>query len=104
MVLGGGKPPSMIGSFPAVARAIVIALGAVIVLAVTAHAQEQSPEAPILLPPVTISAPARLPGSPLPEASVPATVQTITGAEIRQSGAVTLQDYLRRLPGVTLND
>src|SRR5207247_6184830 len=36
--------------------------------------------------------------------SVPATVQAISRDEIRQSGALTLQDLLKRLPGVTLND
>jgi iron complex outermembrane recepter protein len=93
-------PRSLRRSAPSVA----IALGLAILPAGAAKGQGSIPEAPIRLPPVTISAPARLPGAPLPESSVPATVQTISGAEIRQSGAATLQDYLQRLPGVTLND
>ena len=85
---------------------MVAGLGLPVALAASCAGQEpaQGIEPPIRLPAVTISAPARLPGAPLPEGSVPSTVQTITGDEIRQSGAVTLQDYLRRLPGVTLND
>ena len=96
----------MRSSLPAAARGTVIGLGVLILLAGPSYPQElaQGPEPPLRLPPVTISAPARLPGAPLPESSIPATVQTITGEEIRQSGAITLQDYLRRLPGVTLND
>src|ERR1700739_1995607 len=56
------------------------------------------------LPEVTVRAPARLPGLPLPLAEVPATVQVITGAELRQSGVANLQEFLTRLPGVTLHD
>jgi iron complex outermembrane receptor protein len=56
------------------------------------------------LPPVTVTAPARLPEVPLPPSSIPASVQVITGEEIRNSGALTLQDFLMRLGGVTLND
>ena len=96
----------MVGSSSGGTRGVVIALGVLAALAASSHAQEvgQGPEPPIRLPAITISAPARLPGAPLPEGSVPSTVQTITGEEIRRSGAVSLQDYLRRLPGVTLND
>jgi outer membrane receptor protein involved in Fe transport/FixJ family two-component response regulator len=56
------------------------------------------------LPPVTVTAPARLPEVPLPPSSIPASVQVITGEEIRKSGALTLQDFLPRLPGVTSSD
>ena len=94
------------GRLSAAVRGSAIMLGVVAGLAAPSCAQElaQGPQSPIRLPAVTISAPARLPGAPLPESSVPATVQTITADEIRRSGAVTLQDYLGRLPGVTLND
>jgi hypothetical protein len=51
------------------------------------------------LPPVTVTAPARLPEVPLPPSSIPASVQVITGEEIRNSGALTLQDFLMRLGG-----
>jgi iron complex outermembrane receptor protein len=100
-----GTEPEMAAHFSGAAP-VLLALGLSASLFTTSEAQElaQAPEAPIRLPPVTISAPARLPGAPLPDGSVPATVQTITGEEIRRSGAVTLQDYLKRLPGVTLND
>jgi iron complex outermembrane recepter protein len=86
--------------------AIGLALSIAGTLAATSNGQEisQAPDVAIQLPAIAISAPARLPGAPLPEASVPATVQTITGEELRQSAALSLQDYLRRLPGVTLND
>lgn len=87
-------------------RCLVAALALPMALVTPAAGQEtpSSPQPPARLPEVTISAPARLPGAPLPAGSVPSTVQTITGEEIRRSGAATLQDYLTRLPGVTLND
>jgi iron complex outermembrane receptor protein len=87
-------------------RGVVVGLGLSIALAASSAGQElaQGSEAPIRLPEVTISAPARLPGAPLPAGSVPAAVQVVEGEEIRRSGALTLQEYLRRLPGVTLND
>src|SRR5262245_39608606 len=56
------------------------------------------------LPPVTVTAPARLPEAPLPPSSIPASVQVVPGEELRNSGALSLQDFLRRLPGVTLTD
>src|SRR5262245_52739844 len=88
------------------ARGLGLALSVSALLAATSHAQDvaPAPDVPIRLPAVTIAAPSRLPGAALPEDSVPSTVQTITGEELRQSGALSLQDYLRRLPGVTLND
>lgn len=62
------------------------------------------PEEVIRLPEVKVLAPARLPTDPLPLSSIPASIQVVPGEEIRQSGAATLQDYLTRLPGVTLSD
>ena len=58
----------------------------------------------IRLPDVVVTAPARLPVVPLPLAEIPASVQVITGEEIRRSGALTLQDFMQQLPGVHLND
>jgi len=87
-------------------RGVAAGLGLPIALATSSGGQEpaRGSEAPIRLPEVTISAPARLPGAPLPAGSVPSAVQVVEGEEIKRSGALTLQDYLRRLPGVTLND
>lgn len=86
--------------------AAIVVLGAVGVC--TAEpAPPSSPESPedvIRLPEVTVAAPARLPGSPLPLTQVPASVQVITHDELRASGITTLQEALTRLPGVTLND
>jgi iron complex outermembrane recepter protein len=62
------------------------------------------PDEPVRLPPVTVVAPARLPGEPLPLSEVPASVQILSGQELRGSGAVTVQDALARLPGVSLPD
>ncbi len=56
------------------------------------------------LPPVTITAPAAVPGTPIPSSSNPASVQVLDSERIRAGGALTLQDSLPRLPGVTLND
>ncbi len=58
----------------------------------------------VRLPEVLVTAPARLPEVPLPTAEVPATVQVITGEEIRRSGALDLQEFMQQLPGVHLND
>jgi len=58
----------------------------------------------IEIPELRISAPARLPGTPLPLSRVPSSVQVITGGELRATGAPTLQEGLRRLPGVTISD
>src|SRR6266853_3623867 len=65
---------------------------------------KQPPEEVLQLPEIKVIAPARLSGLPLSLSEVPATVQVITGEELRQSGEVTLQESLTRLPGVTLND
>ena len=83
---------------------------AVITCARVAEAQQaprlgkQPPEERLQLPEIKVIAPARLSGLPLPLSEVPAAVQVITGEELRQSGGVTLQESLTRLPGVTLND
>ena len=80
---------------------------ALAVASLAASAQEPAPTPgpePIQLPAVKVFAPARLPGEPLPLSEIPAGVQIIPGDELRGSGAVTLQDALVRLPGVTLND
>jgi len=79
-------------------------------LSLPARAQPPTPlpqgaqEEPTRLPEVRVTAPARLPGSPLPLSSVPATVDVVPGDQLRATGAVTLQEALTRLPGVTLND
>src|SRR5919109_618766 len=68
-------------------------------------AQEPPPQEPVVpLPEVRVSAPGRLPEAPLPLDHVPGSVQILTGEQIRESGAVTLQDALTRLPGVTVQD
>lgn len=87
--------------------ALVFALAGSVGLTPSSLASAQQPPNPqgvIRLPEVTVSAPARLPGAPLPLSHVPGTVDVVPGEAIRDSGAVSLQDYLTRLPGVTLND
>jgi outer membrane receptor protein involved in Fe transport len=59
---------------------------------------------PTRLPEVRVTAPSRLPGDPLPLSRVPATVDIVPGDRLRGTGAVTLQEALTRLPGVTLTD
>jgi len=82
------------------------ALVGMLVLAVALRTAAQAPpaEAPVRLPPVMVTAPARLPDAPLPLDHVPGSVQIISGQSVRESGASNLQEYLTRLPGVTLND
>jgi iron complex outermembrane receptor protein len=46
----------------------------------------------------------RLPATPLPRESMPAAVDVIPGDRLRATGAVTLQEALRRLPGVSTAD
>src|SRR6267143_7320133 len=79
---------------------------------VTAAAQEREvtpperePAAPpqIRLPALEVTG-TRLPSTPLPASSVPSAVDVISGSELRATGATSLQDALRRLPGVTTAD
>jgi len=71
----------------------------------SALAQEPAiPPETVQLPEILVTAPARLPEVPLPLTEVPATVQVITGEEIARSKAVTLQEFMQRLPGIHLND
>ena len=62
------------------------------------------PETGLQLPEIKVIAPARLLAPPVAFSEIPATGQVITGEELRQSGAMTLQESLMRLPGITLND
>jgi outer membrane receptor protein involved in Fe transport len=64
----------------------------------------QPREEVIQLPALKVLAPARLPESPLPLSSLPSAIQIVPGHEIPQSGTSNLQEYLTRLPGITLND
>ena len=74
-------------------------------LATPALAQEPPPAEPVIrLPPVEVSAPARLPDAPLPLEQVPGSVQVLTRDELRASGATNVQEALTRLPGVTIAD
>ncbi len=85
----------------------VLLVGLLVVSTASAQQEPRPPEKPeevSQLPEVRVTAPARLPAEPLPPSSIPAAVQVIPGEEIQRSGAVTLQDFLTRLPGVTLND
>jgi len=72
---------------------------------VEAFAQQPGAQPEIVrLPEVLVTAPVRLPEISLSSGEVPASVQVITGEEIRRSGALTLQDFMQQLPGVYLND
>src|SRR5213594_4870657 len=90
--------------------ALVCAVVAIALASSTAHAQSPTvyppgpQDDPTRLPELTVTAPARLPGAPLPLSSVPATVNIVPGDRLRGSGAVTLQEALSRLPGVNLTD
>ena len=91
--------------------ALVCAVAAIALVSSTARAQQTptpspqgSQEDPTRLPELSVTAPARLPGAPLPLSSVPATVNIVPADRLRGSGAVTLQEALSRLPGVTLSD
>jgi outer membrane cobalamin receptor len=92
------------------AAAGVLALALAATLLPARPAPAQPPPAPpaaepvVRLPAVEVSAPARLPDAPLPIDHVPGSVQVITGDAVRASGAANLQEYLTRLPGVTIND
>lgn len=72
---------------------------------VEAFAQQPAVQPEIVrLPEVLVTAPVRLPEFSLSSGEVPASVQVITGEEIRRSGALTLQDVMQQLPGVYVND
>ena len=91
--------------------ALVCAVAVIALVSSTARAQQTptplpqgSQDDPTRLPELSVTAPARLPGAPLPLSSVPATVNIVPADRLRGSGAVTLQEALSRLPGVTLSD
>ena len=84
---------------------MVIVACASVVDAQQAPRPNAQPSAEVLqLPEITVRAPVRLPEPPLRLSEVPATVQVITGEELRQSGVMNLQKVLARLPGVRLHD
>lgn len=88
-------------------RNVASPLWAGILLLSLAQASAEEPGAPpgiVPLPEVVVTAPARLPVVPLSSAEVPASVQIISGEEIKRSGALTLPDFLQQLPGVHIND
>ena len=86
-------------------RVIGLLTGAFLFGRAVALAQEPgAPSEIVPLPEVLVTAPARLPVVPLSPTEVPASVQVITGEEIRRSGAVTIPDFLQRLQGVHIND
>ncbi len=65
---------------------------------------EPTPAPPVVrLPPLDVTS-TRLPSTPLPASQVPATVDVVPGGELTTRGGVTLQDTLRRLPGVSTAD
>ena len=75
--------------------ALVCAVVAIALACSTTHAQPPTvyppgpQDDPTRLPELTVTAPARLPGAPLPLSSVPATVNIVPGDRLRGSGAVT---------------
>lgn len=93
------------------ARGLAAALSAGILLGGMPAAAQERPAAPeqtteppiVRLPPLDVTT-TRLPSSPLPADRVPAAVDVVPGEALRATGAVTLQDALRRLPGVTTSD
>ena len=65
---------------------------------IEALAQEPGAHSEIIrLPEILVTAPARLPEISLSPTEVPASVQIITGEEIRRSGALSLQDFLQQI-------
>src|SRR5262249_20134837 len=81
----------------------VLALAVVVAAVAAAAAQEPRPEGetpPVQLPPLQVTG-SRLPGTPLPVEDVPSTVDVVPGSTLRSTGEVTLQEALRRLPGVS---
>src|SRR6266550_2464501 len=92
----------MLGGFAAVVLLVLVSAS------VPCHptpAQGQESDAPpiVRLPPLDVSG-TRLPSTPLPASSVPAAVDVISGRELRETGATSLQEALRRLPGVSTAD
>src|SRR5262245_66111686 len=93
------------------ARGLAAALGAVILRGGMPAVAQQPPAAPeqtaeppiVRLPPLDVTT-TRLPSTPLPVDRVPAAVDIVPGEALLATGAVTLQDALRRLPGVTTAD
>jgi outer membrane receptor protein involved in Fe transport len=68
-------------------------------------ASAQAPDEPLFNVNVTVIETAPLPGVDLPLEKIPAPVQTATGRDIEQSGALDLSDFLnRRLNGVHVNE
>ena len=76
---------------PALVPSLVAGFG--LIVTALARAQEQPPPPPsgeiLRLPGITVTAPARLPGSPLPLSHVPSAVDVIEGEAIRRSGATS---------------
>jgi outer membrane cobalamin receptor len=73
------------------------------VLAETSAWAQEPGGPPVRLPPLQIQD-TRLPLTPLPADSVPAAVEVIPQERLRGTGAATLQEALRPLPGVTTAD
>jgi len=87
-----------------VAGALAVVLASPVGAQQPAPGPEGSKDEPTRLPEVRVTAPARLPGTPLPLSSVPATVDIVPGDRLRATGAVTLQEALTHLPGANLTD
>lgn len=89
-------------------RSLAVGLMSALVIwraAGTALAQEPGTAQEVVpLPEILVTAPARLPEVPVSLTEIPASVQVITGEEIQRSQALNLQDVMRQLPGVHLND
>src|SRR5437773_7362352 len=86
-------------------RAFCVAFAAVLMTGSAATAQTRGPTAPdVTLSPLRVVAPTRLPGDPLPAASIPAAIDIIPGDALRGTGATTLPQALERLPGATVSD
>ena len=76
-----------------------------LVPAATRADEAAAPAAPATLAPVTVIGVTPLPGVDLPRDRVPAPVQTATGADIAQSGALSLGDFMnRRFGSVHINE
>ena len=103
----------------ALCRVLIPFVSAVVLSSAPAVARAQTPPAANPAPPqppappplptpaftVTVVETAPLPGVDLPIGKIPSPVQIATGADIAQSGALDLSDFLnRRLTGVHVND